>query len=144
MNEHAIKVRAVVDQLLASVREPWESLRQSLDKHAWMEMGDIEETGTAGWHLMHIAEVFRIHAKAVMGDELDGWPVVERSAAGAGRMVREDVERFSAWCLEHPEQCGKVTHGDEMDFEEMIGVMLRHIVWHAAAVHYWCLWKGNG
>lgn len=146
MNEHAIKVRAVVDQLLASVREPWESLRQALDKHAWLEMGDIEETGTAGWHLMHIAEVFRIHAKAAMGEwgaeEVGDWPAIERSAAGAGRMVREDVERFCAWCLEHPERCGRVTHGDEMDFEEMIGVMLRHIVWHAAAVHYWCLWKG--
>ena len=144
-DEHAIRVETLVGQLLATVREPWESLRQALDKHAWSDMGDIDETGTAAWHLMHIAEVFRIHAMAAMGEwgsEVDDWPSIERSVAGAGRMVREDVERFSEWCREHPERCGRVTHGEEMFFDEMIGVMLRHIVWHAAAVHYWCLWKG--
>jgi len=146
MNAHEIRVGALIGQLLASVREPWESLRQTLDKHAWVEIGDIDEVGSGAWHLMHIAEVFRIHAKAAMGewgaDEVGGWPPIEQSVAGAGRMIREDVERFSAWCLEHPERCGRVTHGEEMFFDEMIGVMLRHIVWHAAAVHYWCLWKG--
>jgi hypothetical protein len=144
MNEHAVRVEALVGQLLATVREPWESLRMALDKHAWMEIGDIDEEGSGAWHLMHIAEVFRIHAKAAMGEwgkEVDDWPPIVKSVAGAGRMIREDVERFSAWCIEHPERCGRVTHGEEMFFDEMIGVMLRHIVWHAAAVHYWCLWK---
>ena len=149
MNEHAIRVQAVVGQLLASVQEPWESLRQTLDKHDWSDMGDGATVGSGAWHLLHIAEVFRIHAKAVMGaDELDRWPAIELSSdAGvehAGATVRLDVERFAAWCLEHPEQCGQVTHGEDMPFEEMLGVMLRHIVWHAAAVHYWCLWKGPG
>lgn len=146
MDEHAIRVEALVGQLLATVREPWESLRQTLDKHAWTEIGDIDEEGSGAWHLMHIAEVFRVHARAAMGqwggDEVDSWPAIERSVAGAGRMIREDVERFGAWCLEHTERCGRVTHGEEMFFDEMMGVMLRHIVWHAAAVHYWCLWKG--
>jgi len=143
MKNESERIDAVIEQLLAAVREPWESLRQTLDGHAWVEMGDIDKTGSGAWHLMHIAEVLRVHAKAVMGEEVDGWPAIERSVTGAGRMVREDVERFAAWCLENPEKCGDVNHGGAMSFEEMIGVMLRHIVWHAAAVHYWCLWKGS-
>ena len=138
------RIDAVVGQLGAGGREPWESLRETLDGDAWVEMGDVDEVGSGGWHLMHIAEVFRVHAKAVIGDaEVEGWPAIERSVTGAGRMVREDVERFAAWCVEHPDRCGVVKYGGEMSFEEMVGVMLRHIVWHSAAVHYWCLWRGS-
>ena len=145
MNEHAMRVEVLVGQLMATVREPWESLRMTLDTHAWMQMGDIDQEGSGAWHLFHIAEIFRVHAKAAMGEwgvEIDQWPAIERTVAGAGRMVREDVERFSAWCIAHPERCTDVMYGESMSFDEMIGVMLRHIVWHAAAIHYWCTWKG--
>lgn len=143
MNNESQRIHAVIKQLLASVNEPWESLTQTLDQHEYAKMGDLEVTGSGAWHLYHIAEVFRIHARAVMGvDAMKDWPSLDCSAEDAAKTVRADVERFSRWCLENPTQCKDVKHGTQMSFEEMVGVMLRHIVWHAAAVHYWCLWKG--
>lgn len=141
MNEHEIRVDAVVGQLLKTIDEPWESLGWVLEKHPPGTMGDPRRTGSAAWHLMHIAEVFRIHAKAFMGgDEIERWPTMPDDGAGAGRMVREDAHRFAAWCKANPNRVGRVVHGQEQSFEEMMGVMLRHIVWHAAAVHYWFIW----
>ncbi|MDF1808890.1 MAG: hypothetical protein P1U42_04265 [Phycisphaerales bacterium] len=142
MNNESERINAVVEQLYASVNEPWESLKQTLDQHGCEKLGNLNETGSGAWHLYHIAEVFRVHARAVMGsDEIKGWPALEQSTEHAAKTIRDDVERFGEWCLDHPSQCTDVIHGDKMGFEEMIGVMLRHIVWHAAAVHYWCLWK---
>jgi len=144
MNNESERIQVVIEQLLASVIEPWESLTQTLNQHDFANMGDLDETGSGAWHLFHIAEVFRIHARVVMGAEaMEDWPIFERDVKGAAEAIRADVERFGSWCLENPSECNDVVHGEEMDFEEMIGVMLRHIVWHAAAVHYWCLWKGS-
>lgn len=144
MNDHEIRIDATLDQLLKTIDEPWESLRWVLEKYPPEKMGDPSQTGTGAWHLMHLVEVFRIHAKAFMGQgEIERWPAMPTGVESAGKMVREDAHRFAAWCKANPERVGTVKHGQEQTFQEMMGVMLRHIVWHAAAVHYWCLWKGT-
>lgn len=144
MNEHEIRVEAAVGQLLKTIDEPWESLCWTLGRHPIETMGDPKHEGSGAWHLMHIAEVLRIHARAFMGtEEIERWPAMPTDVAGAAAMVREDAYRFAAWCKASPQRVGTVMHGEEQGFEEMLGVMLRHIVWHAAAVHYWCVWKGG-
>ena len=145
MNEHEIRIDAALGQLLKTIDEPWESLGWTLEKYPPETIGDSSQTGSAAWHLMHIAEVFRIHAKAFMGaDAVGQWPKMPSDVAGAGKMVREDAHRFAAWCKANPNRVGRVVHGQEQSFEEMMGVMLRHIVWHAAAVHYWFVWFRAG
>lgn len=144
MNEHEIRIDAALGQLLKTIDEPWESLGWVLGKYRPQTMGDPTQTGSGAWHLMHIAEVFRVHAGAFMGAaEIGRWPSMPADVAGAGEMVRADAMRFAAWCKANPDRVGRVVHGQEQSFEDMMGIMSRHIVWHAAAVHYWCLWKGG-
>lgn len=141
MNEHEIRVEAALGQLLKTIDEPWESLGWVLNTYPPETMGDPKQTGSAAWHLMHIAEVFRVHAKAFVGaEEIERWPLMPSDVSEAGKIVREDAHRFAKWCRLNPDRVGRVVHGEEQGFEEMMGVMLRHIVWHAAAVHYWFIW----
>ncbi len=144
MDEHAIRVEALVEQVLMTIDEPYESLRMTIEKHPLERMGDPNEVGSGAWHLAHVCEVFRIHAKAFMGkDEIDSWPIMPDGLAEQVEMLKADAGRFAEWCREHPDRVGDVYHGEDLSFEMMMGVMHRHIVWHAAAVHYWCLWKGG-
>ena len=79
-----------------------------------------------------------------MGAEvIASWPSLSESLEDSVAMLDADADRFAGWCRANPSRVGRVKHGDEMSFEEMMGVMHRHIVWHAAAVHYWCLWRGG-
>ncbi len=142
MDLHEARVEALVEQVLMTIRAPYESVRWMLERHGYETMGDPGQEGSGAWHLVHLCEVFRIHCRAFMGEEAIGrWPKPPRGLAERVEMLEEDAVRFAAWCRSNPDRVGRVTHGQEMSFEEMMGVMLRHIVWHAAAVHYWCLWK---
>jgi hypothetical protein len=144
MNEHAARVDALVDQVLMTIDEPYESVRWMLDQHSYASMGDPQQEGSGAWHLMHLCEVFRIHAQAFLGaDEIGSWPSMPGGLGSCVEMLREDAGRFAAWCRANPELVGDVHHGEDLTCAMMIGVMHRHIVWHAAAVHYWCLWKGR-
>lgn len=143
MNEHQIRVGALVEQVLLTIDEPYESLRMTIEKHPFERMGDPDAVGTGAWHLMHVCEVFRVHARAFMGaEEIEAWPSMPDGLGACVEMLREDADRFAAWCLANPQRVGDVHHGEDLTFAMMLGVMHRHIVWHAAAMHYWCLWKG--
>lgn len=146
MNEHTARVEALVEQVLMTIDEPYESLRMTIEKHPYKTMGDPETVGSGAWHLLHLCEVFRIHAKAFMGAaEIESWPARPDGLAANVEMLREDAARFASWCRMNPQRVGDVHHGEDLSFAMMMGVMHRHIVWHAAAVHYWCLWKlGQG
>tara|TARA_E500000318_G_scaffold96155_1_gene96345 strand:- start:56956 stop:57402 length:447 start_codon:yes stop_codon:yes gene_type:complete len=144
MDEHAIRVEALVEQVLMTIDEPYESLRMTIEKHPYERMGDPSKVGSGAWHLMHVCEVFRIHARAFMGeDEIASWPSMPDGLAEQVEMLKEDAGRFADWCRSDPDRVGDVHHGEDLSFEFMMGVMHRHIVWHAAAVHYWCVWKGQ-
>jgi hypothetical protein len=144
MNEHATRVEALVEQVLMTIDEPYESLRMTIEKHPFARMGDPNQEGSGAWHLAHVCEVFRIHARAFMGkDEIASWPSMPSGLADQVEMLKADAARFAAWCRANPDRVGDVHHGEDLSFELMMGVMHRHIVWHAAAVHYWCLWKGE-
>lgn len=144
MNEHATRVEALVEQVLMTIDEPYESLRMTIEKHPLERMGDPNDVGSGAWHLAHVCEVFRTHARAFMGkDEIAKWPAMPDALAEQVEMLKADAGRFAEWCRAHPDRVGDVHHGEDLSFELMMGVMHRHIVWHAAAVHYWCLWKGG-
>jgi hypothetical protein len=144
MTEHAIRVEALVEQVLMTIDEPYESLRMTIEKHPLERMGDPNQVGSGAWHLAHVCEVFRIHARAFMGkDEIASWPSMPDGLVDRVEMLKADAGRFAEWCRVHPDRVGDVYHGEDLSFEMMMGVMHRHIVWHAAAVHYWCLWKGG-
>ena len=145
MNEHETRVETLVEQVLMTIREPYESVRWMLDRHPYETMGDPQQEGSGAWHLMHLCEVFRIHAKAFVGaDEIGRWPTAPEGLGASVEMLNADADRFAQWCRANADHIDRVKHGEEMAFEVMMGVMHRHIVWHSAAVHYWCLWKGAG
>lgn len=128
-----------------TIEEPYESVRWMLERHPYETMGDPTQVGSGAWHLVHLCAVFRIHARAFMGAKaIEQWPEMPEGLGACIEMLRADAHRFAGWCRANPERIDRVTHGEEMSFELMMGVMHRHIVWHAAAVHYWCLWKGDG
>lgn len=144
MSEHEIRIQAALGQLVRAVHEPWETLGWVLEQYTPEQMGDPGQEGSGAWHLVHLGQIFRVHAAVFMGeDAVDAWPELPGDAKGAGAMVKQDLERFVAWCREDPSRVGEVEYGQRQGFEDMLGVMLRHIVWHAAAVHYWCIWKGG-
>lgn len=144
MSEHATRVDALVEQVLMTIDEPYESLRMTIERHPLERMGDPSEEGSGAWHLAHLCEIFRIHARAFMGSaEIERWPKMPEGLGASVEMLKEDAARFAGWCRANPERVGDVHHGEDLTFEMMMGVMHRHIVWHAAAVHYWCLWKGG-
>ena len=144
MDEHQLTVLGGVTQIMMAIDAPYESVKMLLDQHPCETMGDPEEEGSGAWHLKHMCEIFRVHAKAVMGEtEVASWPSMPKGLRACAMMLKEDAMRFTMWCMTHVHQIDTVTYGEEMSFEEMTGIMSRHIVWHAAAVHYWCTWKGG-
>ena len=146
----------------------------TLREHRGGSFGDPGKAGTAAWHVRHIAEIFRVHARHLIGETVEGWPtlpgvgggVVEAEAEsgwefdgidpGVLEVLRGDVARLTAWaeggglsggvgeCGDGGGGGGGVeiaeVYGDVRSVSEMLGVMLRHVVWHAAAAHYWCRW----
>lgn len=128
-------------QIRACVDAPWESIAMTLAEHPADTLGDPEEPGTAAWHLHHTAEIFRLHAHHLIGPETDAWPPVPPEAIAAIAVLRADLDRLEALAAEHLRPDMVVSYGPDQSVSDMLGVMLRHIVWHAAAAHYWCRWK---
>lgn len=144
--------------LLALMRQavvfPWESVDQVVREHGATDLGDPYTAGTASWHMRHIIEIFRQHARVVIlglnekASRIDhgiaslegvGWA----DAQGARDTLLADVDAFIRWAAELPEDAlnRPFAYGKETNLAKMIACMSMHITWHAAAVHYWCKWK---
>lgn len=144
MDEQQLTVMGGVTQIMMAIDAPFESVKMLLEQHPCETMGDPEEVGSGAWHLKHMCEVFRVHAKAIVGEEeVARWPKMPRGVRACAMMLKEDAMRLIIWCIPRADRIKQVTYGEEMGIEDMMGIMSRHIVWHAAAVHYWCLWKGG-
>jgi hypothetical protein len=140
--------------LRATIVEPWESVDQVVGEHGNAALGDPLAEGTGAWHLRHIAEIFRLHARVVvvgMGGEegLIARPeeAIPLTGVWTVKGVRDellaDVDRRAGWLLEQDEAVLRrpLVYGRPTDLTTMLSVMLQHIVFHAAAVHYWRKWK---
>ncbi|MFT3687247.1 MAG: DinB family protein [Phycisphaerales bacterium] len=121
----------------------WESVDQVLKDHGGKALGDPLTPGTGAWHLRHIVEIFREHARVMRGDaEPDTRPI-----PAAPRAMRDallvDVDDFIAWANSQPDDLAArpITYGQTMPFLEMLAGTAQHITWHAAAVHYWTKWR---
>ena len=128
-------------QIRACVDAPWESVAMTLGEHPVETLGDPGVPGTGAWHLRHAAEIFRRHARHLIGDQVEAWPPVPAEPGAAIAVLRGDLDRLEAWAAEHLHAGMVVSYGSDQPVSDMLGVMLRHIVWHAAAAHYWCVWK---
>ncbi|MEM9372055.1 MAG: hypothetical protein AAGA55_00285 [Planctomycetota bacterium] len=128
-------------QLKRAIDDPYESIRMTLDQHPVTTLGDPQTEGTAAWHLVHASEVFRSHARHLTQGHADAWPEMPGDVPGSMRMLREDTERLTLWASDHLDPNATIEYGRSRSASDMLGVMLRHIVWHAAAAHYWCRWK---
>ena len=128
-------------QIRACVDEPYESVAMTLAEHPADTLGDPGEPGTAAWHLRHTAEIFRLHARHLIGARTDDWPPIPPDPAGAVDALRADISRLETWAADGLRADAPIDYGGPLTASEMLGVMLRHIVWHAAAAHYWCCWK---
>lgn len=142
--------------LRATIVEPWESVDQVLTDHGKSDLGDPLLPGTGAWHLRHIVEIFRLHARTVvagLGDDThaSAMPSPEApiprtgpwSPVEARNELLADVDAFSTWLLRQPPDAlaRPFTYGPPTDLTTMFSTMLQHICWHAAAVHYWRKWK---
>lgn len=153
-------LRVAMRLLRATVVEPWESVDQVISEHGQAELGDPLREGTAAWHLRHIVEIFRVHARTVMvglgdvraaemmaGSEAQALLQLPSNVGWSPRMMRDgllaDIDRFALWLMRQPEEvlARPFSYGSSTDLTRMLSVMLQHITWHAAAVHYWCRWK---
>lgn len=131
-------------QIRACVDAPWESIAMTLAEHPADTLGDPAQPGTAAWHLHHTAAVFRLHARHLIGPQTDTWPPIPTDPPdpiAAIETLRADLDRLDDWAEQHLHAHTTVTYGQDQSASDMLGVMLRHIVWHAAAAHYWCCWK---
>lgn len=144
--------------LRATVVEPWESVDQVVAEHGAAELGDPLTESTGAWHLRHIVEIFRVHGRVVL-DGLGGSGAsgliarpedpVPLEGKWDVRAVRDellaDVDRLGGWLMEQEAEtlARPLVYGRPTDLTTMLSVMLQHIVFHAAAVHYWVKWKGR-
>lgn len=154
---HDEELRAGLGLLRQTIVFPWESVDQVVREHGGADLGDPQTPGTGAWHLRHIVEIFRLHARTVMGGlgapgaEIDGvMPAPEGRVDGPPREVRDallrDVDAFSAWVLARPAPAREtpLTYGGPTTLREMLVCMTLHITFHAAAVHYWRKWRSPG
>jgi hypothetical protein len=131
-------MRSAIQVLRSTVGHPWESVGRIVELYGASDLGDPAAPGTPAWHLGHIAEVFRLHAGTVSGDALTFPEPIPTTPASVRDTLRADIERFIGWVEAQPEErlAQRFEYGHPMDATEMLGEMIRHIVWHAAAVHY--------
>lgn len=140
-------MEAPLTLLRATVTHPWESLRQVLKQHGATDLGDPLTVGTAAWHLRHVCEVFRLQATTASDGVLTFTTPIPTTTAALVAEVEEvllqDVDAFARWAVTlSPEDWHLAFQYERaMDLHEMLGVMMRHITWHLAAVHYWCCWR---
>jgi hypothetical protein len=133
---------------------PYESVDQLIAEHGGRSLGDPHSAGTGAWHLRHIVEIFRLHARTAMlglGEvqaTIDALiPEPEASIPMQPKAARDallaDMDAFVAWVSrQSPDRLARrFTYGSETDLEQMLVCMSVHVTWHAAAVHYWVKWK---
>jgi hypothetical protein len=121
-----------------AVTDRWESVDDAIRRHAQDTLGDPLTPATPAWHLRHIVEIFRVHAAAATRGGIVFAADIPADPAQARNALLRDVDAFIDWVdrqtlarLEEP-----IEYGGPKSLEAMIGIMLRHVVWHAAAVHY--------
>jgi hypothetical protein len=118
----------------------------TLDLHPPETLGNPAQEGSGAWHLQHAAQIFRHHARHLAGAAVvDAWPEPPGPDAGpavAAAALLADTDRLLDWAHVALDADRTVTYGGDHTPAEMIGLMTRHIVWHAAAAHYWSCWKG--
>ncbi|MEM8758267.1 MAG: hypothetical protein AAGF47_10860 [Planctomycetota bacterium] len=137
-----VHLDAALELLLQTVGDPWDSMEQSLRDIPPGGLGAARTEASAAWHLWHACSVFRYHATLVIGDsraaEWPPSPTQDASAEEVQAALKADVHRFVAWARANAETFAAMTipHGQDRSPIEMLGVMSRHIVWHAAAVYY--------
>jgi hypothetical protein len=124
----------------------WESVDQVIKDHGDKALGDPLTPGTGAWHLHHIVEIFREHARVMMDDpNLDTRPIPTKPRAIRDALLA-DVDGFCAWVRTQPADLAArpIIYGQTMPFIEMLAGTVQHITWHAAAVHYWTKWRLPG
>lgn len=144
------RLEAQLFMLRATVTYPWESVDQLLREHADRPLGDASVPGTGAWHLRHIVEIFRLHARTTMlglgAEPAAVEDLVQRPDAAIAALpppardgLLSELDAFSAWTLRQSDEAlaRRFTYGSETDLESMLVCMSVHITWHAAAVHYW-------
>lgn len=144
--------------LKATVVEPWESVDQLMKEHGHRDLGDPLLAGTGAWHLRHIVEIFRLHARTValglsgnvecLGIAPPEAPIPltgNWSPRGARDELLADVDRFCQWlsAVAPDTRSRRFVYGSQTDVTRMLSTMLQHITWHAAAVHYWVKWRSG-
>lgn len=144
-DDTATLARTAATLLRHTVTLAWESVDQVLREHARADLGDPAVAGTAAWHLMHIAGIFRLHARTVMHDPRAATPddpPLPTDPAQLRATLLADIEGYNAWLTRQPPAffAAPVEYGRSHTFLEMTSVMTQHITWHAAAIHYWVRW----
>lgn len=121
----------------------WESVDQVLKDHGGRPLGDPDTAGTGAWHLRHIIEVFREHARVMRGEPAPDARPIPRDLRGMRDSLLDDVDAFCRWARAQPPGLAErpITYGQTMPLIEMLAGTAQHITWHAAAVHYWVRWK---
>jgi hypothetical protein len=142
--------------LRATVVEPWESLDQVLTEHGLSDLGNPLTEGTAAWHLRHLVEIFRLHARTTLAGLADPSAAaviappegpIPLTGSWSPQTARDellaDIDRFSACLLRLPPDAldRTFTYGRSTDLTTMLSTILQHITWHSAAIHYWCRWR---
>jgi hypothetical protein len=131
-------VEHLLQHLRDCVTHPWESVDMALSLHTPRAMGDPADEGSSAWHIRHTLETFCLHVRHATSGEVE---TTDAGTAGGSGEARDaliaGVERFCAWAaIQDPSR--PVTYDTEMTLARMLGVMTRHITWHAAAAHYRC------
>lgn len=138
--------------LLATVTDPWESLTQALRDNDTAAFGHPTQPGTPAFHLHHTADVFRFHARklitAIEPETTSSIPHHEDPIPLHGPWSPEAVLAeltthaaiFADWLRSLPEGTlaqATIHHSDrDQPAPEFLDMLTRHIVWHAAAIHY--------
>jgi hypothetical protein len=134
---------------------PYESVDQLIGEHGGRDLGDPLTPGTGAWHLRHIVEIFRLHARTVLlglgevAERVDAMiakpeaPIPAVPSAARAELLA-DIDAFTSWinAQGHDRLARRFKYGSETDLPSMLVCMSVHITWHAAAVHYWVKWKG--
>ncbi len=73
---------------------PYESVDQLIGEHGGRDLGDPLTPGTGAWHLRHIVEVFRLHARTVLLAKPEAPIPSVPSAARAALLA--DIDTFTS------------------------------------------------
>lgn len=122
-----------------SVVLPWESIDQVISQHASANLGDPHTPGTAHWHLRHIVEIFQLHAATMRSESPPDPALLPTDPRALRDQLLTDINALDEWLAQqdHAFFTRPIHYGSPHTFLEMVSIMLQHITWHAAAVHYW-------